>query len=60
MRVTPGSGMDECATHDVVFLHAPLDLTALVSRCLWFAVGRPDPGPDRLACTDIRGPDGDA
>ena len=59
MRVKTGSGVDECATHDVFFLHPPLDLTALVLRYLRFAVGDRTQARILLACTDIRGPDRD-
>ena len=60
MRIKTGSCMDACVTHDVAFLYAPLDLAALVLRCLWLAVGDRTRARIRLACTDIRGPDRDS
>ena len=36
--IEAGSRVDECATHDLVVLHAPLDLTALIVRRFRLAV----------------------
>src|ERR1700733_5303542 len=54
------SRVDECATHDLVVLHAPLDLTALIFRRFGLAVRDWAGAGILLAGADIRGPDGDS